>query len=187
MKKLIIGISGASGVQMGVRLLQVLKKTPEVETHLVMSHGADEIFRCEMKMDVKEVKALADVVYDVDDLAAAISSGSFRTDGMVVIPCSMKSLSAIANAYDDNLLVRAADVCLKEGRKVVLVPREFPLNLIHCRNLLAAKEAGYVILPPMLTFYSEYSTLDEQVDHVIGKILMQFNLSYDKFRPWEGR
>jgi len=115
-KKLIIGISGASGVQMGVRLLQVLKKTPEVETHLIMSHGADEIFRCEMKMDAKEVKALADVVYDVDDLAAAISSGSFRTDGMVVIPCSMKSLSAIANAYDDNLLVRAADVCLKEGR-----------------------------------------------------------------------
>jgi len=187
MQKLIIGISGASGVQMGVRLLQVLQETPEVETHLVMSHGADEIFRYETQMDAQAVKALADVVYDVDDLAAAISSGSFRTDGMVVIPCSMKSLSAIAHAYDDNLLVRAADVCLKEGRKVVLVPREFPLNLIHCRNLLAAKEAGYVILPPMLTFYSGYTTLDEQVDHVIGKILMQFNLAYDKFRPWEGR
>ena len=186
MKKIIVGISGATGVQMGARFLQVLHDMPDVETHLVVSQGAKIIFQRETNISVEELEALADHVYNVNDLSAAISSGSFKTDGMVVLPCSMKSLSGIANAYDADLLVRAADVSLKEGRKVVLVPREMPLNRIHCQNLLTACEAGYVIIPPMLTFYSNYPRTEDQVDHIIGKILMQFDLSYDRFKPWKG-
>lgn len=186
MIKIVVGISGATGVQMGARFLQVLHEMPEVETHLIITNGAEIIFKRETDYEIEKVKALADYVYDIDNLAAAISSGSFRTDGMVVIPCSMKSLSGIANAYDDDLLVRAADVCLKENRRVILVPRELPLNRIHCRNLLAACEAGYIIIPPMLTFYSSYPTAEDQIDHIIGKILMQFNLPYNKFKAWKG-
>lgn len=186
MKRIVVGISGATGVQMGARFLKVLKDIPDVETHLVVTNGAEVIFKRETDIDIADVKAMADHVYDANNLAAAISSGSFRTDGMVVIPCSMKSLSGIVNAYDDDLLVRAADVCLKENRKVVLVPRELPLNRIHCRNLLTACEAGYTIIPPMLTFYSSYPRAEDQVDHIIGKILMQFDLPYDKFKPWKG-
>ena len=186
MKRIIVGISGAPGVQIGCRVLEALSEMDDVETHLVVSEGAKAIFRRECDVSVEEIEKLADSVYREDDLAAPISSGSFRTDGMIVAPCSMKSLSAIANAYDDDLLVRAADVSMKEGRKVVLVPREMPLNRAHCRNLLAAVEDGYVILPPMLTFYNGCKTTDEQVDHVVGKILMQFDIPYGKFRPWEG-
>jgi len=184
--RLIVGISGATGVQMGQRLLEVLRGMPEVETHLIISEGARLIFERETGTAVEDVCALADVVHDNQDLAATISSGSYKTDGMIVCPCSMKSLSAIANAYDEDLLVRAADVCMKEGRKVVLVPREMPLNRAHCRNLLRVVEDGYVVLPPMLTFYNGCETTAEQVDHVVGKILMQFGIEFDKFRPWEG-
>lgn len=186
MKKIIVGISGATGVQIGCRVLEVLAPMEDVETHLVVSEGAKAIFQRECTTPLEEVERLADRIYDNHDLAAPISSGSFATDGMIVAPCSMKSLSAIANAYDDDLLVRAADVCMKEGRKVVLVPREMPLDRAHCRNLLQAAEDGYVILPPMLTFYNGCQTTDEQVDHVVGKILMQFGIPYGKFRPWEG-
>lgn len=184
--RLIVGISGATGVQMGFRLLQVLHEMPDMETHLVVSRGAQVIFGRETSVSMDEVRSLADVVYDHDDLSAAISSGSFRTDGMIVMPCSMKSLSAMVNAYDDDLLVRAADVCRKEGRRVVLVPREMPLDRAHCRNLLAVCEDGYVVLPPVLTFYNGCETTMDQVDHVIGKALMQFGLTYDRFKPWEG-
>lgn len=186
MKKIIVGISGATGVQMGARLLQVLKDIPEVETHLVISDGAKTIFKRETSYSIEEVEALADYTYDNHNLAAAISSGSYRTDGMVILPCSMKTLSGIAHAYDDELLVRAADVCLKENRRVVIVPREMPLNTIHCRNLLTVCEAGYTVIPPMLTFYSDYPTTEDQVDHIIGKILMQFDLEYHRFKPWKG-
>lgn len=186
MKRLIIGISGATGVQMGARLVEVLHHMPQVETHLVISQGAEVIFQRETSINLDQLRALADHSYEVDNLAAAISSGSYPTDGMVILPCSMKTLSGLANAYDEDLIVRAADVCLKEGRKVVVVPREMPLNRIHCRNLLTACEAGYVIIPPMLTFYSDYPTTQDQVDHIIGKILMQFGLEYDKFQPWKG-
>ena len=186
MKRLIVGISGASGVQMGYRLLQALHEKENVEVHLVMSDGAKVIFGCEADMALEQVEALADVVWDNHNLVASISSGSFVTDGMVVVPCSMKSLSAIANAYDDDLLVRAADVCAKEGRKVVLVPREMPMNRAHCRNLLQAAEDGYVIIPPMLTFYNGCETTADQVDHIVGKILMQFGMTYECFHPWEG-
>ena len=138
--RLIVGISGATGVQIGYRLLEVLSQRGDIEVHLVVSEGAKVIFDRETDVTMQEVEALADVVWDNRNLAAAISSGSFVTDGMIVAPCSMKSLSAIANAYDDDLLVRAADVCAKEGRKVVLVPREMPMNRAHLRNMLQACE-----------------------------------------------
>jgi 4-hydroxy-3-polyprenylbenzoate decarboxylase len=186
MMRLIVGISGAAGVQIGYRLLEVLSQRGDIEVHLVVSEGAKVIFDRETDVTMQEVEALADVVWDNRNLAAAISSGSFVTEGMIVAPCSMKSLSAIANAYDDDLLVRAADVCAKEGRKVVLVPREMPMNRAHCRNLLRACEDGYVIMPPVLTFYNGCETTADQVDHVVGKILMQFGLAYDRFKPWEG-
>lgn len=186
MRRIIVGISGASGVQMGVRLLEALRPVEDVETHLIMSEGAQRVLAAETDLTAEGVRALADVVYDNRDLAAPVSSGSFMTDGMVVVPCSMKSLAGIVNAFDDDLLVRAADVCRKEGRKVVLVPREMPLSPAHCRNLLRASEDGYVVLPPVITFYNGCETLMGQVDHVVGKILMQFSISYDRFRPWEG-
>lgn len=186
MRRLIVGISGATGVQIGIRVLEALQTFEDVETHLVMSEGAQVILARECAQTHAEVESLADVVHDNRNLAATISSGSFVTDGMIVAPCSMKSLSAIANAYDDDLLVRAADVCRKEGRRVVLVPREMPLNQAHLRNMLRAAEDGYQILPPMLTFYNGCETTMDQVDHVVGKVLMQFGLSYDRFHPWEG-
>ena len=183
--RLIVGISGATGVQIGYRLLEVLSQRGDIEVHLVVSEGAKVIFDRETDVTMQEVEALADVVWDNRNLAAAISSGSFVTDGMIVTPCSMKSLSAIANAYDDDLLVRAADVCAKEGRKVVLVPREMPMNRAHLR-MLQACEDGYVIMPPVLTFYNGCETTADQVDHVVGKVLMQFGLTHDRFKPWEG-
>ena len=186
MMRLIVGISGAAGVQIGYRLLEVLSQRGDIEVHLVVSEGAKVIFDRETDVTMQEVEALADVVWDNRNLAAAISSGSFVTDGMIVAPCSMKSLSAIANAYDDDLLVRAADVCAKEGRKVVLVPREMPMNRAHLRNMLQACEDGYVIMPPVLTFYNGCETTADQVDHVVGKVLMQFGLTHDRFKPWEG-
>ena len=185
-RRIVVGISGASGVLMGYRLLQELRRHPEVETHLIMSKGAELTFRLETDVEPDEVREAADRCYDEFDLAAAISSGSYETDGMIVMPCSMKSLSAIANAYDENLLVRAADVCLKEGRRVVLVPREMPMGMSHLRNMVTARENGCTIVPPMLTFYNSANTLEEQVSHVIGKVLRQFGLKTSSFRPWEG-
>ena len=186
MRKLIVGISGASGTLMGARLLQQLDTMEDVETHLVISEAAQRTLELETDLDIEVLKSYADFVYDNRDMAASISSGSFRTDGMVVVPCSMKTLSGIANGYDENLIIRAADVCFKEGRKVVLVPRETPLNAAHLRNMLAIKEEGGTILPPMLTFYNHSATLEEQVDHIVGKILMQFDIEPARFRPWEG-
>jgi len=185
-KRIIVGISGASGVLMGYELLKALRTHPEIETHLVLSSGAKLNFQLETDLSLETVCAQADFVYDERDLAALISSGSFVTEGMIVIPCSMKTLAAIAAGYSDNLLVRAADVCLKEGRKVVLVPRETPLSKIHLRNLQTAADAGCAIVPPMLTFYNGADTLQKQMDHVIGKVLLQFHLQSDRFVPWDG-
>jgi 4-hydroxy-3-polyprenylbenzoate decarboxylase len=185
MLDLIVGISGATGVQLGHRLLQVLSERGDVHTRLVVSDGAKVILDRETDLAPSDLADLADETYDAHDLAAPISSGSVHTDGMVVIPCSMKSLSAMVNSYDDDLLVRAADVCRKEGRKVVLVPREMPLNRSHCRNLLEAVDDGYVVLPPMLTFYNGCETTADQVDHVVGKVMSQFGLTFEGFRPWK--
>lgn len=184
--KLIIGISGASGVVLGYHMLKALKAYPECETHLVISEGARVTFGLETDMKVEDVEKMADVVHSNKNLAAAISSGSFKTDGMIVIPCSMKTLAGIATGYTDNLLIRAADVCLKENRKVVLVPREMPLGKLHIKNLKEVSDLGCVIIPPMLTFYNNSLTIEEQINHIIGKILMQFGLDHKKFRAWEG-
>lgn len=186
MRRIIVGMSGASGAQLGIRTLEALRVMGDVETHLIVTDGALEVMRLECGLCLEDVAALADVVYDDHDLAAPVASGSFVTAGMVVAPCSMRSLSAMVNAFDDDLLVRAADVCRKEGRRVVLVPRETPLDQAHLRNLLRAAEDGYAVVPPMLTFYNKSLTLDEQVDHIVGKVLMQFGIEYDRFRPWEG-
>jgi 4-hydroxy-3-polyprenylbenzoate decarboxylase len=184
--RLIVGITGASGVIMGYRLLQELRSIDEVETHLVVTDAAVRTFALETDIGVDELTEAADHRYDNHDLAAPISSGSFPSAGMIVLPCSMKTLSGIVNGFTTNLLIRAADVCLKEGRKLVLAPREMPLSRIHLKNLLSAADCGCRIIPPMLTFYNDLPSVEEQIQHLIGKILMQFDLAYDKFKPWEG-
>jgi len=183
--RLIIGITGASGVVMGYELLRALKGIEKIETHLVMTESAERTFGYETELSPDEVRRAADAVYDAEDMGAAIASGSFRTEGMIVLPCSMKTLGGIVSGFSENLLLRAVDVCLKEGRKVVLVPREMPLNRIHLKNLLEASEAGCSILPPVLTFYNRADTVEKQVQHIIGKILMQFGVEYQPFVPWK--
>lgn len=186
MRRIIVGISGASGVEMGLRLLHALRAQPDCETHLVMTRGAKIAWEQESAIPFGDLSLAADYSHDDEDIAATIASGSFATAGMIILPCSMKTLSAVANGYAVGLLTRAADVCLKEGRKVVLCPREMPLGKIHLKNMLQAAELGCVILPPMLTFYNNSNSLAEQVDHVVGKILMHFGLEHSSFRPWQG-
>ena len=166
-------------------MLAALREMPEVETHLVMTRGAEETFAYETEYAADEVRALADVAYDIDDMAAPIASGTFLTEGMIVLPCSMKTVAGIASGFSSNLLLRAADVCLKEGRRVVLSPREMPLSAIHLRNLKEVASAGCTIIPPMLTFYNHADTIERQVHHIIGKILLQFGIEYRGFRPWD--
>lgn len=185
--RIVVGISGASGVILGYEMLKALKANENVEVHLVISEGAKKTWGLETKIPFKELNELADYVYENNDLGAVIASGSFKTDGIIVIPCSMKTLSAIATGYASNLLVRSVDVCLKENRKVVLVPREMPLGKVHMKNLKEASDLGCVIVPPMLTLYNGANTIEEQINHIIGKILMQFNLEFKKFVPWNGK
>jgi len=186
MKRLVVGLSGASGVVYGVRLLEVLKGTPGVETHLIVSRGAEVTLRLETQTSLAEVRALADVVHEHGNLAAPISSGSFRVAGMVVVPCSMKSLAQIALSLGDNLLSRAADVTLKERRKLVLVPRESPLHLGHLRHMTAVTEMGAIILPPAPSFYHGPITIMDLVDQTLGKVLDQFEIEHRLFRRWGG-
>jgi len=185
MKKLIVGISGASAAIYGIRMLQALR-TAEVESHLVISDASKKIIPLETTYQVAEVESLATYVYRLDDIGAAISSGSFQSDGMVVIPCSIKSLSAVANSYNENLLVRAADVTLKEGRRLVLVVREAPLHKGHLRLMLQAAEMGAVIYPPMPAFYSNPQTIDDLIGHTIGKILDLFGIEHELLNRWRG-
>ena len=187
MKQIIIGMSGASGSIYGIRLLQVLKTVDEVETHLVMSPYAKQIIEIETSYSVQYVEQLADVVHGIRDQASSISSGSFRTDGMIIAPCSIKTLSAIANSYADNLLVRAADVTLKEQRKLVLMPRETPLHVGHCKLLYEAAQLGAVIAPPIPAFYDEPVTIDDQVNHSVGRVLDQFGLDLGIVKRWQGK
>lgn len=187
MRRIIIGISGSSGVWMGYRLLQLMKKDKEIETHLVMSEQAIQNITHETDLQEDDFSKLADFVYCNQDLGASIASGSFITDGMIVVPCSMKSLAGIATGFSDNLLLRAADVCLKEKRRVVLIPREMPLGRIHIKNMLLADELGCVVLPPMLSFYNQVNSIEGQVDHILGKALLQFGLRLDGFFEWQGK
>ena len=184
-KRLVVGISGASGAVYGVRALEVLRDLG-VETHLVLSSGARATIALETNYRVDEVKALASVVHSEQNLAASISSGSFHTDGMLVAPCSIKTLSGIANSYADNLLVRAADVVLKERRKLVLMVRETPLHAGHLRLMSEATASGAVILPPLPAFYHHPITVEDIVDQSVGKALDQFGIEAGLFRRWEG-
>ncbi|MDD6435609.1 MAG: UbiX family flavin prenyltransferase [Clostridiales bacterium] len=182
---IIVGVTGATCVEMSYYLVKALKAAG-VRVHLIVSDGAKLTWQLESNLPFEDLISEADVVYDIKNMAAAVSSGTFVTDGMVVLPCSMKTLAGVASGYADNLINRAVDVCLKEGRKVVLVPREAPLSKLHLRNMLEASESGCVILPPVLSFYQGEITIEGQINHIIGKILMQFGLKYDKFNPWKG-
>lgn len=184
--QIIVGVSGATGVIMSYYLLRALKEQEEIETHLVVTDSAKITWELETELPFQELLNLADKNYDVHNLAAAISSGSCKMDGMIVLPCSMKTLAGIVNGYTDNLLIRACDVCIKENRKVILCVREMPLNRIHLRNMQVAADLGCTIVPPMLTFYNHPKSLDDQINHVIGKILMQFGLEHKQFIPWKG-
>ncbi|MDE2483501.1 MAG: UbiX family flavin prenyltransferase [bacterium] len=184
MRRIIIGISGASGSAYGYMALQALRAIGGVETHLVLSDAARRTIGLEMETSPDEFEALADVVHRDDDLAAAISSGSFITDGMIVVPCSMKSASAICYSLNGNLLVRAADVCLKEKRKLVLVVRETPLHLGHLRTLTQLAETGAVILPPIPAMYAQPQSVDDIVAHTVGKALDQFGIPNELFKRW---
>ncbi len=184
--RLIVGLSGASGVRLGYETLRALRETPGVETHLVVTEAAARTFACETSLTPADAAAFADAVYDSRDMAARIASGSFAADGMAIVPCSMKTLAGVVSGYADNLLLRAADVCLKEGRKLVLVPRETPLSRVHLRNLKDAADLGCVVVPPVLTFYSGADTVEKQMRHIIGKILAQFGIADPHFVPWDG-
>ena len=186
MKKLIVGISGATGVIYGIRLLEVLRTIDDVETHLVMSPYAKLNIEIETSYTPAQVESLADSVHSHRDQAVSISSGSFKTDGMVIAPCSMKTLSAIVNSYADSLIARAADVVLKERRRLVLMPRESPLHTGHCKLLYEASQLGAVIAPPMPAFYSLPQTLDDLVNHSVGRVLDLFDLDAGILKRWEG-
>jgi len=183
--RIIIGITGASGAIYGIRLLEVLRRQ-EIETHLIITDSAKKTISVETDYLIEQVEAIADFVYDNHDLGAPLASGSFPTDGMIIAPCSIKSVSALAHSYNDNLLVRAADVTLKEKRKIVVVPRETPLHLGHLRLLAALAELGAVIVPPVPAFYHLPKSIDDLINHTVGKVLDQFGIKHQLFRRWNG-
>jgi polyprenyl P-hydroxybenzoate/phenylacrylic acid decarboxylase-like protein len=185
-RRLVVGMSGSSAPQLGRAFLRATRPLEQVETHLVLSRGARRSIELELRTDPAEVEKLADVVYDAADLGASISSGSFLTMGMVVIPCSMRTLGAVASGNSDNLLTRAADVALKERRPLVLVTRETPLSYIHIRNMETVTLAGATVLPPVPAFYHQPSTIDDLLGHICGKVLDQFGLEHDLYRRWSG-
>jgi len=183
-KRLVVGVTGASGAPLAVALLKALYRFPEWETHVVVSEAGARLLREEAGMTPEDVGRLAGVVYDNADVGAAIASGTFRAEGMIVAPCSMKTLAGIHSGYADSLLLRAADVTLKERRPLVLAARETPLNRIHLRNMLELAEMGAVIMPPVLTFYHGPRNVEELVTHMVGKMLGVFGLVPAGFRPW---
>lgn len=188
MKRLIVGISGASGVIYGIRLLEVVRDVAGVETHLVISSAGAATIGLETNYTVDQVQQMADVTYRFKDIAAAISSGSFKTTGMVILPCSMKTLAGIAYSFSDNLLLRAADVVLKDRRRLVIVSRETPLHLGHLRLMVQATEMGAIIAPPMPAFYHRPQSVDDIVNQTVNRVLDLFDISLpqDLFQRWEG-
>lgn len=183
--KIVVGISGATGAIYGIRTLQTLKAC-QVETHLVLTDSAKRTIEMETTFAVKDVEKMADYVHDNRDIGASIASGSFKTDGMLIAPCAIKSLSALANSYNDSLLVRAADVMLKEKRKLVVIPRETPLHTGHLKLMLAVAEMGAVLLPPMPAYYHMPKTIDDIINQTVGKALDQFNVEHNLFNRWQG-
>ncbi|MBV9278644.1 MAG: UbiX family flavin prenyltransferase [Chloroflexi bacterium] len=186
MRRMVIGMSGASGSVYGVRLLEVLRDIPDIETHLVLSDAAPITLRQEMGLSPQDVQALADRWYRARDIAAPIASGSFLVDGMVVAPCSVRTLSGLAYSQSDNLLLRAGDVMLKERRPLILMLRETPLHLGHLRAMTRVAEMGAIMAPPIPAFYHHPQTIDDLVDHSVGKVLDLLGIEHSLFRRWEG-
>lgn len=183
-KRIVIGMSGASGAILGIKLLKILKEKTDYESHLVLSKGAEETIIQETEYKLSDVMGLADCVYDINNIGDKIASGTFQTEGMIIIPCSMKTLAGIATGYSDNLLLRAADVTIKEGRRLVIVPRESPLSSVHLRNMLTLSQDGVILIPPMITYYNNPHSVDDMNTHIIGKILERFHIELDGFKRW---
>jgi flavin prenyltransferase len=186
MLKIAVGINGATGVIYGIRLLQVLSAVKGVETHLIISHAGEQTIEIETDYKPGEVKALATCSYPIEDIGARLASGSFLLDGMIIAPCSMKTLSALAHSYADNLLTRTADVVLKERGKLVLLVRETPLHLGHLRNMARVTEIGAIVMPPIPAFYHRPQTVQDIVDHSVGKALDLFRIEHSLYRRWPG-
>ena len=186
-KRLVIAMTGATGAIYGVRMLQVLQSQDEWESHLVISSAGLINLKYEMEMERAVLYDLANVVHGINDIAASIASGSFKTEGVVIAPCSMKTLAAVAHGFGDNLITRSADVALKERRRVVIMPRETPLNLAHIRNMASVTEMGGIIFPPMPAFYSKANSITAMVDEGVGRVLDMFGVDVTGlFEPWEG-
>ena len=186
MTRIVVAMTGASGAVIGVELLRRLEQCSDVETHLVLSRWARATIHLETQLSARDVEGLADVVYSSDDQSAAISSGSFRVDGMIIAPCSMKTLAGIRTGYADGLIARAADVTLKERRRLVLVTRETPLSEIHLDNMLALTRMGAIVMPPMPAFYNHPASIDDIVDHIVIRILDQFDIDSPGAKRWNG-
>jgi 4-hydroxy-3-polyprenylbenzoate decarboxylase len=185
-RRLIVAITGATGAVYGVRLLERLRAIPGVETHLVISDAASLTLHQEVGLQRRDVEALAHVVHKNREIGASIASGSFQTDGMVIAPCSMKTLAAVAHGLSDNLIARAADVVLKERRRLVLMVRETPFNLAHLRNMTAVTEMGGIVFPPLPSFYNKPGSIDEMVDHTVARVIDLFGIENDLAPRWAG-
>ena len=183
---LIVGVTGASGAIYGIRLLEVLSENHDIETHLIISEAAEITIQHETDRSPEDIRQLADYTYDIRDISASISSGSFKTDGMIIAPCSVKTMSAISNSYNENLMVRVGDVTLKERRKLVLAVRESPLHLGHLRIMEQLTEMGAIILPPVPAFYTQPRTIEDIIDYTVGKMLDVFDIEHDLFQRWSG-
>jgi len=186
-KRLIIAMTGATGAIYGIRMLQILQPLADWETHLVISAAGVVNLKYELNMKRAELTALADVTHGINDIAASIASGSFKTEGMIIAPCSMKTLAAIAHGFGDNLISRAADVVLKERRRLLLMPRETPLNLVHIRNMAIVTEMGGILYPPMPAFYNKSDSMAKMVDETVGRVLDFFHVPVEGlYTPWNG-
>ena len=184
-QRLVVGISGASGAILGIELLRAMRAMPGWETHLVVSEGARRTIAHETPYAMAEVEALATRHHPIEDVGALVASGTFKTAGMVIVPCSMKTVAGVASGFSDNLLLRAADVTIKERRKLVLVARESPLSPIHLRNLQTVSDLGVIVLPPVLTFYNHPASIADMTRHIVGKVLDVFDLELPLFRRWD--
>jgi flavin prenyltransferase len=185
-KRLIVAVTGATGAIYGVRLLQILQAMPDIETHLLVSDAGVQTLYQELEMNRKDVESLADVIHNVREIGASIASGSFQSDGMIVAPCSMKTLASIAHGLSENLISRAADVVLKERRRLVLMVRETPFNLAHLRNMTAVTEMGGIIFPPLPSFYHHPQNIEEMINHTVGRVLDLFTIPHELTPRWNG-
>lgn len=183
---LIVGITGATGAIYGIRLLEVLSKVEAVETHVIVSKSAEETIKFETDYTLSDVRALANFAYDIDDIGACLSSGSFRRDGMIIAPCTIKTMSALANSYAENLILRAGDVTLKERKPLVLVVREAPLHLGHLRSMVQLTEMGAIIFPPVPSFYNKPKAVDDIINSTVGRVLDLFNIEHNLSNRWSG-